>query len=57
MEGLAGTSARDTEVRLPRATVVKNKQPADKQARAQTPGLRLLFDVVLSDVVNVDMHS
>lgn len=31
MEGLAGTSARDTEVRLPRATVVKNKQPADKQ--------------------------
>ena len=31
MSGIAGTSARDTEVRLPRATKVKNKQPASQQ--------------------------
>lgn len=31
MAGLAGMSSRDTEVRLPRATKVKNKQAADKQ--------------------------
>ena len=30
-EEAVGMSARDTEVRLPRATHVKNKQPADKQ--------------------------
>lgn len=35
MAGTAGTSARDTEIRLPRATVVKNKQPADKQITAE----------------------
>jgi hypothetical protein len=28
---MAGMSSRDTEVRLPRATKVKNKQAADKQ--------------------------
>lgn len=33
MAGMAGMSARDTEVRLPRTTKVKNKQPADKQVR------------------------
>jgi len=31
MEAMAGMSSRDTEVRLPRATKVKNKQAADKQ--------------------------
>ena len=31
MSGVAGTSARDTEIRLPRATKVKNKQPASQQ--------------------------
>lgn len=31
MAGLAGMSSRDTEVRLPRATKVKNKQAADRQ--------------------------
>lgn len=31
MAGMAGMSNRDTEVRLPRATKVKNKQAADKQ--------------------------
>ena len=31
MSGVAGTSARDTEIRLPRATKVKNKQPANQQ--------------------------
>jgi hypothetical protein len=31
MSGIAGTSARDTEIRLPRATKVKNKQPASQQ--------------------------
>ena len=31
MAGLAGATNRDTEVRLPRATAVKNKQPADRQ--------------------------
>ena len=31
MEGMGGATARDTEVRLPRATAVKNKQPADRQ--------------------------
>lgn len=33
MSGIAGTSARDTEIRLPRATKVKNKQPAGQQVR------------------------
>lgn len=37
MAGTAGTSARDTEIRLPRATVVKNKQPADKQVGSRLP--------------------
>ncbi|CAL5221424.1 g3611 [Coccomyxa viridis] len=35
MSGIAGTSARDTEVRLPRATKVKNKQPASQQITAE----------------------
>ncbi|KAK9845191.1 hypothetical protein WJX84_006146 [Apatococcus fuscideae] len=35
MSGIAGTTARDTEIRLPRATKVKNKQPADKQITAE----------------------
>lgn len=30
-----GASKKDTEVRLPRATKVKNKQPADKQITAE----------------------
>ncbi|KAK9828970.1 hypothetical protein WJX72_003124 [[Myrmecia] bisecta] len=33
--GVAGTQARDTEIRLPRATRVKNKQPADRQITAE----------------------
>ena len=33
MSGIAGTSARDTEIRLPRATKVKNKQPASQQVK------------------------
>ena len=33
MDGMGGATARDTEVRLPRATAVKNKQPADRQVR------------------------
>ncbi|KAK9915014.1 hypothetical protein WJX75_003619 [Coccomyxa subellipsoidea] len=35
MSGIAGTSARDTEIRLPRATKVKNKQPAGQQITAE----------------------
>eukprot|EP00884_Botryococcus_braunii_P014025 jgi/Botrbrau1/22623/Bobra.176_1s0051.1 len=35
MSGVAGASARDTEVRLPRATKVKNKQPAPQQITAE----------------------
>ena len=33
MSGVGGTTKRDTEIRLPRATKVKNKQPAAQQAR------------------------
>lgn len=33
MQGMAGTTERDREVRLPRVTAVKNKQPSDKQVR------------------------
>lgn len=35
MSGFAGTTARDTEVRLPKATKVKNKRPADRQITAE----------------------
>ena len=31
MANIGGTTQRDTEVRLPRATRVRNKQPADQQ--------------------------
>ncbi len=34
MSGIGGTTKRDTEIRLPRATKVKNKQPAAQQVRA-----------------------
>lgn len=40
MSGIGGTTKRDTEIRLPRATKVKNKQPAAQQAR-QCRTLRL----------------
>lgn len=33
--GIAGTLAKDTEVRLPRTTRVKDKQPAEKQITAE----------------------
>ncbi|GAB4816800.1 hypothetical protein N2152v2_003846 [Parachlorella kessleri] len=35
MDGLAGTTQQDREIKLPRVTRVKNKQPADKQITAE----------------------
>lgn len=35
MASSAGASARQTEVRLPKVTKVKNKQPADRQITAE----------------------
>lgn len=44
MSGIGGTTKRDTEIRLPRATKVKNKQPAAQQACVFLPCLtRLQF--------------
>jgi hypothetical protein len=57
MSGIGGTTKRDTEIRLPRATKVKNKQPAAQQVRAfklsagsQPPRLRWTLHACISAV-------
>lgn len=48
MASNVGISDRDTEVRLPRATAVKNKSAAPKQVRTLNPSIQRDHILVLS---------